>query len=246
MTLQFSHRVQGFAENKMRIPDKIASMSQRVYKFLSGQYGISNLENRRLKVTTVDDLNDPFDLVAVDLTDDRIEHAVTRTIASFRGDMALLCFSRVWDNLLLWSHYGESHRGICLGFDIPDKQPSGDYSLEVTYQPELLQLARPEDVNYEFMNKLLRTKHQCWSYEQESRLFVQLNDQPDEKGLWWFDFGPALDLKEVIVGALCPRERVQAIAQVLKEQNIGVDCCWAYMRRDAFALVRHNFPPPWF
>jgi hypothetical protein len=221
-------------------------MSKRVYKFLSAKYGISNLQTKRLKLSTVDGLNDPFDLVSVDTTDDRIERAVNETVAGFKGNTALLCFSRNWDNLLLWSHYADSHAGVCLGFDIPDSQPGGGYHMDVNYQPNLLQVRNASDVNYEFMNKLLRTKHECWSYEQEVRLFVQLNDPADEKGLWWFDFGPNLELREVIVGAVCQPTDVKAIASVLAEQHSSVQCDWAYMRRDAFLLVRHNFPPPWF
>lgn len=30
----------------------------------------------------------------------------------------LLCFSEVWDSILLWSHYAEKHAGIVLGFDV--------------------------------------------------------------------------------------------------------------------------------
>ena len=41
-------------------------MSKRVYKFTPAQYGICNLQNKRLKLSTVDDLNDPFDLCPLD------------------------------------------------------------------------------------------------------------------------------------------------------------------------------------
>jgi hypothetical protein len=95
-------------------------MSKRVYKFMSAQHGLSNLENRRLKVSTIDDLNDPFDLASIDFTDPIIENAIAATIIGWRGKNGLLCFSRNWDNLLLWTHYGASHTGLCLGFDIPD------------------------------------------------------------------------------------------------------------------------------
>lgn len=74
-------------------------MSKRVYKVLSAKYGISNLQTKRLKLSTVDGLNDPFDLVSVDTTDDRIERAVNETVAGFEGNTALLCFSpdRTWN-----------------------------------------------------------------------------------------------------------------------------------------------------
>ena len=176
-------------------------MSKRVYKFTSAQYGLCNLENRRLKLSTIDDLNDPFDLCSIDTTDPLIDSALTVHIEGFRGKTGLLCFSRNWDNLLLWSHYGASHTGLCLGFDIPDGPPGEAYDMDVRYQPNLLKVDHPADVNYDLVDRLLRTKHECWSYEQEVRVFVKLNDPPDAKGLSWFAFGPDLALKEVIVGA---------------------------------------------
>src|SRR5580658_7168634 len=116
-------------------------MTKRVYKFLSAQHGVSNLEHRQLKLATMDDLNDPFDLASIDTTDERINSALTALVADFRDRIGLLCFSRNWDNLLMWSHYGASHTGICLGFDIPDHDEDGrEYHLDVRYQPSLLRL----------------------------------------------------------------------------------------------------------
>jgi hypothetical protein len=78
-------------------------MSKRVYKFTKAQYGISNLHGKRLKLSTIDELNDPFDLCPIDTTDPRIEQAVNALGDHFRQTSAILCFSRNWDNLLLWS-----------------------------------------------------------------------------------------------------------------------------------------------
>jgi hypothetical protein len=220
-------------------------MSKRVYKFTSAQYGLCNLENRRVKLSTINDLNDPFDLTSIDTTDPVIENALAGHIKSFWRDKGLLCFSRNWDNLLLWSHYGAAHTGLCLGFDIPDGPVGDPYGVDVRYQPNLLK-SRPEHLNYDLVIRLLTTKHESWSYEQEVRLFLQLNDPPDAKGLSWFNFGPALQLREVIVGSQCTPNDLDAVARVLKNYGTSVGCSWAYMRKDAFLLVRHNSPPPWF
>jgi len=219
-------------------------MSKRVYKFLSAEHGCNDLKNRRLKISTIGDLNDPFDLCSVDLTDPQIEAALEKFIQNFKTNRGLLCFSKNWDNLLLWSHYGASHTGVCLGFEIPDDQPDGGYDMDVRYQPNLLQ-ARPKDVNEDFVDKLLRTKHESWSYEQEVRLFVGLNDSPDENGLSWFHFGADLVLKEVIVGAQCELKDNRALAEVLKSYGSTVECSWSSMRKDSFRLVRLNSPPSW-
>lgn len=220
-------------------------MSKHVYKFTSAQYGIGNLQNKRLKLSTIDDLNDPFDLCPLDTTDPAIEAAVDAVIAHFRRTAAIVCFSRNWDNLLLWSHYGASHTGICLGFEIPDGDPGANYDTDVLYQPNLLRIRRPEDVNFDLANRLLRTKHESWSYEQEVRMFVQLNDPPDAKGLLWIDFGPHLELTEVIIGAQCSPSISNMVADALKPYGDSVKCSWAGMRPDAFLLVQQDHPPHW-
>ena len=76
-------------------------MSKRVYKFTSAQHGVSNLQNKRLKLSTIDELNDPFDLCPLDTTDPAISNAADAVITHFRKTAAILCFSRNWDNLLL-------------------------------------------------------------------------------------------------------------------------------------------------
>jgi len=220
-------------------------MSKRVYKFTKAQHGISNLRGKVLKLSTIDELNDPFDLRPIDTTDPRIEQAVNALGVHFRQTSAILCFSRNWDNLLLWSHYGDSHAGICLGFDIPDGQGGDSYDTDVLYQPNVLTIRRLEDVNLDLATRLLRTKHESWSYEQEVRMFVGLNDPPDARGLRWIDFGPTLELKEVIIGAQCTPKDSDAVVEELIPYGESVKCFWAGMRPDAFLLVRLDNPPDW-
>jgi hypothetical protein len=220
-------------------------MSKRVYKFTSAQYGISNLQNKRLKLSTIDDLNDPFDLVPLDTTDPAISNAADSVIAHFKKTTAILCFSRNWDNLLLWSHYGASHTGICLGFDIPEGDSIANYDTDVIYQPNVLKIRCLEDVNFDLANRLLRTKHESWSYEQEVRMFVRLNDPPDAKGLNWIDFGPQLALKEVIIGVQCLPLVSKDVEEAVRPYSNTVKCWWAGMRLDAFLLVKQDHPPYW-
>ena len=220
-------------------------MSKRVYKFTSTRYGICNLQNKRLKLSTVDELNDPFDLCPLDITDPAISSAMGAFITRFRQTRAILCFSRNWDNLLLWSHYGDSHKGICMGFDIPDGSPGENYDTDVLYQPNLLQIRRPEDVNFDLANRLLRTKHESWSYEREVRMYVGLNDPPDAKGLRWNEFGPNLVLKEIIIGAQCDPAESKVVEDAVKTHGHSVTSSWAGMRRDAFLLVKQDHPQYW-
>jgi hypothetical protein len=47
----------------------------RAYHFVNEQFGMDDLVKRRLKVATLNDLNDPFELFAVTLTDSAVRRA---------------------------------------------------------------------------------------------------------------------------------------------------------------------------
>ena len=97
------------------------------------------------------------------------------------------CFSRNYNNILMWSHYAASHTGICIGFNLeklflniseisPEKM-----MLLVDYKDELTPL------NYyrhkrESIVRWLKTKAKCWAYEQEIRIVMNhLNFNLDTK-----------------------------------------------------------------
>jgi hypothetical protein len=220
------------------------NMPKRVYKFTTAERGLSNIGSGRLKISTIDDLNDPFDLAPFDTTDPEIQRGQEALVAYYRNNVGLLCFSRNWDNLLLWSHYGAGHSGICCGFDIADGVPGANYDTDVLYQPSVIRVAR-HDIDFSMMGRLLRTKHESRSYEQEVRVFVGLNDPPDSNGLRWAEFGPLLELREVIIGAQAGPALGAQVREALQRYGDGVRCYWAGMRHDAFLLVREDHPPRW-
>jgi hypothetical protein len=219
-------------------------MTKRVYHFTKATYAICALQNKRLKLSTIGELNDPFDLYAVDITDPAMRTKMDDFAKHFERTSAILCFSRNWDNLLLWSHYGDSHKGVCLGFDIPDGVPGRNYHTDVLYQPNVLPAPR-EDLNLDFVDRVLRTKHESWSYEQEVRMFVGLNDPPDTNGLRWIDFGPPITLREVIIGSQCDPKVSEMVEEAAKLYSEDVKCWWAGMRPDAFLLVKEGCSPWW-
>jgi hypothetical protein len=95
----------------------------RAYKFLSCKFGLKTIRERRLKISEIRSLNDPFDLLPIDLSDPALREAVLDTRSEIGTNGGLLCFSRQWHNPVLWAHYADSHQGLCLGFDVPDDGP---------------------------------------------------------------------------------------------------------------------------
>jgi hypothetical protein len=92
----------------------------RVFHFLPEDFALQDIEQRRVKVATFKDLNDPFELFSVNLADPILRAAFQEAKEQFAQHSGLVCFSRDWRNPVLWSHYAGRHTGFCLGFDIRD------------------------------------------------------------------------------------------------------------------------------
>lgn len=78
------------------------------------------------------------------------------------------CFTPDNANILMWSHYANSHSGICLEFDTLNDPAFFIYPINVIYSEEYPEL---EFTDRKFANKVLRTKSKDWEYEQEVRIY---------------------------------------------------------------------------
>jgi hypothetical protein len=114
-------------------------------------------------------------------------NSIIESLINVHNSMGIACFCidkkhKRNENLLLWSHYADSHKGVRLKFDILD---------DILYMFELKYLRNPilnlRKVNYikeylilnyikdsvDLSIKLLSTKSECWDYENEARIISQ-------------------------------------------------------------------------
>jgi hypothetical protein len=168
--------------------------AMRVYKFLDAHFGLKTLYEKRLKISKIDDLNDPFELLPFDLSDRLQRYAAHETRKAMAATQGLLCFSASWRDPVIWAHYSDKHKGICLGFDVPD-----DVARRVEYVTERFPF--PESPTMADSDRMLWTKFDNWAYEQEIRIWAGLDEH--EGGIYYKDFDDNLRLMEVIAGAKC-------------------------------------------
>lgn len=173
----------------------------RVYHYLSSKFGLESIQLRRLKLSTFASVNDPFEFACVDSRDEELRTALTKTKAELAKTKGFICFGRCWRNTVMWAHYADRHRGMCLGFDVPD-----ELLIEARYVREKFRInkerflsdsAYKEKIAFE----LLRTKHIHWAYEDEVRLHATLDSADIDTGLYFKDMDDDLQLREVMVGA---------------------------------------------
>jgi len=187
----------------------------RVYHFVNTTYGISNLSLKRLRVSRFNQLNDPFELLAADMLDPKDRDALTKFKCELDDSKGMICFSGSWSNPLLWGHYAEKHTGMALGFDIPDK-----YLLKVQYTKQRAKVTFDSKTRKivngaQLIDKLIRTKFSDWQYEDEYRMYVDLDPASREGGNHFVDFSENLVLREVILGLKCdlPISRIRQLCK---------------------------------
>lgn len=87
----------------------------RVYYLTGAQWALSNLAMRRIKIARFAELNDPFELLSVDLADRDHRRTFRGWKEKINEDNGLICLSKSWHNPVLWGHYAEKHTGMASG-----------------------------------------------------------------------------------------------------------------------------------
>lgn len=189
----------------------------RLYHFTTERFGLQAIRDSRLKISLVQELNDPFEFLGLAL--EREERRILRNFKNgFAERYGLICMSNNWKNPLLWGHYAEKHKGLCLGFDVPDK----GMFIEVTYKdkrPTLQEFGCNDlrQLREHHMLQLLTMKFSAWNYESEYRAFCDLKDKDLDNGHFFISFSANLKLAQVIVGERSMVTRKQ-LADVLGER----------------------------
>jgi hypothetical protein len=216
----------------------------RLYKFMSAEYGMRAIRERRLRVSRIEELNDDFEFlgIALSLKEDRI--ALREMRKHLGAKNGIICMSEEWSSPLMWAHYADSHKGMVLGFDVILQAYFPVRYEERRPTLESLGLSRFEDMSEKDMETLIGMKAKGWEYERERRAYIGLEDgiMIDGQVHYFMDFGLGLELKEVIVGTRFRTERPEVVRAVA---NPEVDIFMARGDFEDFKVVRQNDPSLW-
>lgn len=151
-------------------------------------------------------------------------------------DRGVCCFSSTHSNPLLWSHYGDQHRGLCIGYGTdrvpkPRLQRAVYGGSRILRTSILVQAFLHDDSNAKgkLDRDVLLRKARGWSYEREWRLIGDqgLQDSP-------------LVLEEIIFGLRCPSSVMHAVVQSLSGREKPVRFYEIYEVRSGYVLRRRS------
>ena len=218
---------------------------------------LRNLKNQVVYFGAPRGFNDPYDCAIAaalgDLSDEGLNHllsgvrvnasaeevkaiykqAATKTLSeiaeSFLDKRGVSCFTEKNDNLLMWSHYADGGRGVCLEFNAAD--PLFEKAKKVNYVEEIPSISLDKmlcEDKYEDVMELFRTKSNAWEYEQEWRVMHE------KAGTSWIYDASALT--GIYFGPSTPEDLINIIALVVMGQNENVRFYTGSRKSDQFKV----------
>ncbi len=95
-------------------------------------------------------------------------------------DISIFCVSETHDNILMWSHYADNHKGAVIEFHAQLEDSAFIRAQPVRYVsniPEFTYQMVIEDQRAELLNQITLTKSKIWEYEKEWRIVATMREK---------------------------------------------------------------------
>lgn len=146
--------------------------------------------------------------------------------------IGILSLSKTVYNLLMWSHYADSHRGYAIGFDSNHPffhAPNG--TGEITHPHPVIYTSQRSTLrknDHNLYTKLFCEKPIDWAYEEEYRILRLFSDLTERCGIdkagytiHLVEFPKEL-IHSVYIGAQAQQETIDNIANALSAINLDI------------------------
>ncbi len=155
------------------------------------------------------------------------EKKIRADIQRINKNVGIFSMSAIRDNLLMWSHYADSHRGICIQFKVTNDKLFGCDLSKVIYQEEYPNFKIYDKINLGYTRNYLTIKSCDWFYEKEWRILYR------ETGCQKF---PPDELTGVIIGARTSKSNKIQICNWLSKSKCNVQFFQARECENRFGL----------
>ena len=246
----------------INIDDKEINKSFDLFKNYSLQQEIKKLNiiiknkiNKQEKFKYIEGINELCESIKSSYFHDQLANInesfslnVKDTKAYIRKCTFITCFSYRNNSILMWSHYGDFHRGVCIEIEnksiilrdvtYTDKRPFFDIYQDIN---EILSKKVNEEKNVYGSEKtkkniisLFCTKSKDWSYENEVRFIILIDkNQKNNTNLTGITLENEkyylnIQVKKVFIGIKAKGEKLEQLIKRASEKNIPI----VYMKED--------------
>lgn len=152
----------------MRIDINQTKFNRVLYKYMPiDKYSMINLINNTLFLNDPKKFNDPFDCPIFRGNN----YKNYKSFSNVMDRIRISCFSEKFDSILMWSHYADSHMGICVGYRL-----DSGYCLKNNLHSGFVDYQEGNQYNKGIknfkglLNDTFYIKNKEWEYESEFRI----------------------------------------------------------------------------
>ena len=217
-----------------------------IYKYCSYEVGLNDIILKQsLKFSNPSEYNDPFDchesLIKLDLMNLNFETFIEeqypnlsrnikrglvrdfnskylyKCLLEERKRFKITCFSLSYNNILMWSHYADKHRGICVGFQFHPIYHDKFILTPVSYIDKIPLIDGKVDA-YKMIRYWLSIKSNCWVYEKEVRAITKSKNNNSFEYIHY----EKDDIKEIIFGCKVSQKEIAQTQKILKSNGFNL------------------------
>jgi hypothetical protein len=156
------------------------------------------------------DMNDPMEGFFEYFEHEHTKNEITE-LKNSKNAYGICCFSKEYNNILLWSHYADNHKGICIEIEVDDvlcKNQNISFE-DIKYKSNIPKLV--DSTNQQDRAKwLLSRKTILWNYEKEVRAFCKGSKTLHKIG----------KISKLFIGLRCPSNIKEELKLLCKDNNI--------------------------
>lgn len=226
--LEYFKKCNIYEAKKEGVKDKLNLYSFRNFN----EHTLSDLINETVTTCNPHKMNDPFDTLFYHWLEYRIDkgYSQNKDAAELYRESSkyyrIRSFSEQskdvypWQNTLMWSHYADNHKGICVEYSFSEKFLFQQCNEElvcfnrICYEDAICDLTKDEDANG---YRMLFTKSVDWKYENECRL---LSYNPEIEGDFYsIPLDKDSTIKAVYFGLRCQEQTIETVKNILREEK---------------------------
>lgn len=183
------------------------------------QRELQAIEEHYVFCPTYRELNDPMEglYASTQRVREKSDYqAFVQEVQNEKLGVGIAAFCETWDNELMWAHYAEGFRGICVAYSLTrlTERLDDEHSVaRIAYGDRPLSINLAGRNHAERAKAILSTKNLMWTYEREWRLFAPTRGEAHH--------GPGV-VKHVYLGARMASEDRKIVTNRLHKVDIEV------------------------
>ena len=216
-----------------------------LYRFLAAEWALESLRKRRLRISRIAELNDPFEWRVGTIAETLQQAEAGRlTFDAFleriNNQWGIVSMSAEATDPVIWSHYADSHKGIALEFD--HYRDSGLYAIAYSHAlptfdvTKFISAGLGEDYIQGVLRAALCRKSITWGYEREYRSHLDLIKCDKEDGHYFSQISDNF-LKRVILGIRCEVTKADVEAALAQGGFTDIEVVQARMSETAYEIL---------